>query len=384
MIFLTQKAKQRLQLNSKGFTLLEILVVLTIMGFLIAMVAPRLAGVSNSASGTVCDTNKNRARTYMSAFYEMYDRYPNHLTNMVMTDGATLNDANTTDGAYQVPYCSDDDPDNGPEVINKGHNKMYRFMIHRLNQAEADELISLGITEVYNLNDYAADADGLNGAAATGRHNGATASDGDRVSNWGNVAAVTNQRPSMEACPIEPGVGVIMSGAGVSATTGDAFTVTQSERGWAEEDIFGRIIFALGPESELVSSGVVTNAAHCPGSIQNADNFTYGAYYLVLPRLSATAARMADSLASFAGVWGPALSYANLSASDTQAVSWAKGGTTPTANYDIDGNGEHFKVRELLGLTEAMEVWDYDTNRQRYDELWGVDLGGDSVLTGGN
>ncbi len=46
--------------NQKGFTLLEILVVLTIMGFLIAMVAPRLAGISGDAVDTVCDTNQNQ------------------------------------------------------------------------------------------------------------------------------------------------------------------------------------------------------------------------------------------------------------------------------------------------------------------------------------
>ena len=86
--------KKQNYLKKSGFTLLEILVVLTIMGFLIAMVAPRLAGISSSASGTVCDTSKNRTKTYMSAFYEKFDRYPNKITNLVMTDGATLAAAN--------------------------------------------------------------------------------------------------------------------------------------------------------------------------------------------------------------------------------------------------------------------------------------------------
>lgn len=65
--------------SQKGFTLLEILVVLTIMGFLIAMVAPRLAGISGSAVDTVCDTNQNRMVTYMSSFFEKTNRYPNKL-----------------------------------------------------------------------------------------------------------------------------------------------------------------------------------------------------------------------------------------------------------------------------------------------------------------
>lgn len=369
--------------NAEGFTLLEILVVLTVIGFLIAMVSPRLAGISDTASGTVCDTNKGRAKTYMSAFYEKYDRYPNHVTNLVMTDGTDLPAANVSDTGYQIPYCSDDDPYNGPEVMNAGHNNMYKFMIHRLSQEEAGELISLGISEVYNLNDYAADADGLNGAAATGRTSSAT-SDGDRVSNWGDITAVADQRPSMESCPVTTGVGVAMCGCGVNAVSGNAFRIVQVERAWAEEDIFARMVFGLGPESELVTSGLVTNAAHCPGSIQNAENFTWGGYYLIVPRLEATADRLAATDATFTSLWGSSVSYASLSADDTQALSWPKGGTTPSLNYDIDANDEHFKVRTGLKLTEAMEPWDYDTNRQRYDEIWGIDLGGNSMLLGGS
>lgn len=257
-----------------GFTLLEILVVLTVMGFLIAMVAPRLGGIGDDVAETACDTNKDRAKTYVSAFREAYNRYPNRLTNLVMTDGADLAAANAADAGYQIPYCSDDDPGNGPEVIHFGHNNSYKFMIHRLNQAEADELKSLGVTTVFNLNDYLADS--LNGAAANGRHDSATASAGDRVSNFGNVTAISDQRPFMETCPVEAGVGVAMCGAGINRA-GDTLTYAPPERGWAEEDIFGRIVFGLGPESELVTSGIVANAAHCPGSIRNADNFTWGA-----------------------------------------------------------------------------------------------------------
>ncbi len=61
------KAKKTIN-GQQGFTLLEILVVLTIMGFLIAMVAPRLAGISSSAVDTVCDSNQNRMVTMMSCF----------------------------------------------------------------------------------------------------------------------------------------------------------------------------------------------------------------------------------------------------------------------------------------------------------------------------
>ena len=365
--------------SQKGFTLLEILVVLTIMGFLIAMVAPRLADISGSATATVCDSSKYRIKTYMSSFYEQYNRYPNLVTNLAMTNGATLAAANTAADGYQIPYCSNDDPDDGPEVLAYGHNKMYKFMIHRLNDAEAKELINLGITTVLNLNDYAADADGLDGAAAVGRQTSPGHNSG-RVSNWADITVIANKRPSREICNVEAGVGVAMCGCGIDLA-GTGLTYTNAERAWAEEDIFARMIFGLGPESELVTSGIVNNAAHCPGSIQNADNFTCGIYYLILPRLEATADRLADTGVTYAGLWGGNLTYAKLKLDALEAVSWPKEGPKPTKEYDIAGNADHFKVRTELNLHEAMEPWDYDTNRNRNDEVWGIDLmNSDSVL----
>lgn len=368
--------------DQKGFTLLEILVVLTIMGFLIAMVAPRLADISGSATATVCDSSKYRIKTYMSSFYEQYNRYPNLVTNLVMTDGTG---ANSNNAGYQIPYCSNDDPDDGPEVLAYGHNKMYKFMIHRLNAAEASELINLGITTVLNLNDYSADADGLDGAAAVGRTGAPGPShDSGRVSNWADITAITAKMPSNQICTVEAGVGVAMCGCGIDLA-GTGLSYVQAERGWAEEDIFARMIFGLGPESELVTSGIVNNAAHCPGSIQNADNFTCGIYYLILPRLEATADRLADTGVTYGPLWGGGnLNYARLSADDLEAVSWPKEGPKPTANYNITNNDDHFKVRTGLNLHEAMEPWDYDTNRNRDDEVWGIDLmNSNSVLNGG-
>jgi prepilin-type N-terminal cleavage/methylation domain-containing protein len=368
--------------TAQGFTLLEILVVLTIMGFLIAMVAPRLAGMGDDAAVTVCDTNKYRIKSYVSAFYEQFNRYPDRLTNLVITDGADLAAANAADAGYQIPYCADQDTETGPEVLPFGHNNMYKFMIHRLSQEEADELRSLGITTIYNLNDYAADVDDLNGAAANGRS--AAFPQGDRVSNWGNVTEIADQRPFMETCPVAAGVGVAMCGAGIDLA-GTTLRYVQVERGWAEEDLFGRIVFGIGPESELVTSGIFANAARTPNSIRLSDQHTWEGYYLILPRLAATTDRLADPGVAYSALWGSGnLDYARLSAETLEAVSWPKDGPAPSANYDIAGNADAYKVRTALKLDAAMETWDFDTNRQKYDEVWGIDLmNSNHVLNGG-
>jgi hypothetical protein len=299
-----------------------------------------------------------------------------------MTDGADLAAANAADAGYQIPYCADKETSNGPEVLPFGHNNMYKFMIHRLSQAEVDEIKSLGITTVFNLNDYAADADGLDGAAANGRS--AAFPQGDRVSNWGNVTAITTKRPTLETCPVEAGVGVAMCGCGIDLA-GTGLRYVQVERAWAEEDLFGRIVFGIGPESELVSSGIIAKAAHTPNSVRKSDQHTWGGYYLILPRLAATAERLADPGVAYSALWGGGnLNYARLSAETLEAVSWPKAGPNPSANYDIAANSDHFKMRTGLNLHAAMEPWDFDTNRQKYDEVWGIDLmNSNRVLNGG-
>ena len=360
--------------DQKGFTLLEILVVLTIMGFLIAMVAPRLASIGSNASETVCNTTKNRYRTYISAFYNQSDgKYPNMLTNLVVTDGTG---AGMT---HQIAPASWETDDDVKAVLAKGHNMMYKFVIHKLNAAEAAELNDLGIAQVLNLNDYTGlTGDGSGGYVAADARETAPHSSGT-LSNWADIDTISNPNAYMDIVNIADGVGVAMCGCGAPASTDPAaFETCPSERSWAEEDLFGRIILSIGPESELVTSGIISNAAHCPGSITRSDYFTFGAYYLVLPRLAATQARF-EKASGFSGIWGSAPALTTLQ--DMTAVAWEKG-AKPSTNYDIAGNTEGYKVRQL-NLTKAQETWEFRTNRDRDDEVWGLDLNNGDQLNGG-
>ncbi|MEA1899886.1 MAG: prepilin-type N-terminal cleavage/methylation domain-containing protein [Thermodesulfobacteriota bacterium] len=344
--------------SQKGFTLLEILVVLTIMGFLIAMVAPRLAGISGSAVDTVCDSNQNRMITYMSTYYEDTNRYPNKLTNLVITDGATLAAA-----TYQIPAVSDQDPDNEAEVLSAEFNDRNHFHSHVLNADEASELKGMGIVEMFNLNDYS----GVANAIAN-------------TTNDVLLIAVTNERPSME--PVTPAinVGVAMIGCGCTDNTDGTWVATnKTERGWGEPDWFGRIILGMGPECGLITSGVISNAAHCPGGIQNADNVTYNDYNLVLPRLEATATRMED--ASF-GTAIPGIA-AGPEADKLECIQYDD---ELTAAYDYVANGDNYKVR-YFDITAAQEKWRFATQcpeghayPEDDGEFWGIDLAAVAAL----
>ena len=341
--------------SQKGFTLLEILVVLTIMGFLIAMVAPRLAGISGDAVDTVCDSNQNRMVTYMSSFFEKTNRYPNKLTNLVITDGSPAR--------FQIPVASNQDPDDGAEVLANELYSRNHFHIHYLDAAEASELKNMGIVELFNLNDYSG-MDDTSTAAITGMPNDVPV----------NNVPSTNRDPSM--APVTPSdvVGVAMVGVGHDGTN---WVSAAEERGWGEPANFARIVLGMGTECGLITSGVISNAAHCPGGIQNADNVTYNDYILLLPRLEATADRTTKTMLGD--------TTTSNGAAELNAIAYDD--APDSTGYDYGTNSGNYKSR-TFDITVAQEGWQFATmcpEGHMYpaddEEFWGVDLDG---LTGIN
>jgi prepilin-type N-terminal cleavage/methylation domain-containing protein len=351
--------------RQQGFTLLEILVVLTIMGFLIAMVAPRLAGISGDAVDTVCDSNQNRMITYMSSFFEKTNRFPTKLTNLVEETAA---------GAYQIPAVSDDDPDNGAETLASEFFARNHFVIHYLNENEAAELKNMGIVKVLNLNAY--DAYVEDGSAIKSGYDETAATGPNDV----DLQASVTKAPTMEEADVAEGLAVAMVGAGsANITDAPAAVAGLTERGWGEPDWFGRIVLGMGPECSLVTSGIVANAAHCPGGIQNADNVTYNDYNLVIPRLPATATRMAT-----------VTNVTDYEAASTDTIELAAVAydDEPGATYDFadTANDDHLRTR-VFTINEAQESWQYATQcpeghmyPEDDGEFWGVSLNGDQIL----
>ncbi len=358
---LQETLKKKLN-NNKGFTLLEILVVLVIMGFLIAMVGPRLAGVSGSAVDTVCDSNQSRMTSMMSAFFEQTNRFPSKMTNLVeQLDGDV-----GVDATFQIPAVSDDDPENGPETLASEFMQRNHFRIHYLNADEAAELRNMGIVKLLNLNAY----DGLN-------------DDGDDIKEDYDAAAgvindvayqvPTTLAPTMDEVTVPTngaGFAVAMVGMGYDGT---AWDLHDDERGWGEPDWFGRIVLGFGPENSLITSGIVANAAHCPGGIQNADNVTYNDYNLVLPRLEATATRI-DTDEPF----GAGFDLENLA-----AVAYDD---EPAAGYVITDNADNLKSR-TFDIGSAQERWQYASQCPEGhmfpaddEEFWGIDIDGNGNI----
>jgi prepilin-type N-terminal cleavage/methylation domain-containing protein len=314
--------------SQKGFTLLEILVVLTIMGFLIAMVAPRLAGIGNDAVDTICDTNQNRMTTYLSTYFQQTNgSLPNNLTNLITTDGTG---AATT---YRVPVVQDGENEG---ALSQEFNDRNHFVLHYLNAAEVTELADLGIDKVFNLNDYT-----------------------------GDTTSGLTKNGFMASKDISITIPVLMTGIGATDSATTTFVMASvGETEWGEPRWFGRIVLGMGSECDLITSGIISNAAHCPGGTQN-EFATYNDYNLVVPRLAATA----DRITTVTGMTSPGALV---------AVAYDGSIDTSTA-YDLTTNSEGYKTR-TFDLTEGQEGWQYETQcpeghmYPEENDFWAIDL----------
>ena len=234
--------------NQDGFTLMELLIVIVILGFLIGMIAPRLSSIiGDTVIDNVCDTNNKGMRTYVNMFLQQKGRLPSDMINLV--------DETAAAGTYLIPDTSDGDPASGAEPFALDFDSRNNPTLHTLTGAEADEIKSkFGFAFVRNLN-----PSGLQ-------------------RNLEKVAVVANLDVAMVGdSAVLPALADWTSAAGGKEyPTGNPF--------W-----YGRIILGMGKHSELVTDGFIQAAALCPGGIQNADNVSFNSYCLILPRLDATA-----------------------------------------------------------------------------------------------
>jgi len=238
----------------EGFTLLELLLVLSILGMVVAMTAPRLAGVTAGGLSTSTRMNMARLSDLITVDLQKDGRYPSGMINIVSVD---------TFGTYHTPMVSDQNPDNDPEVLGYNMDARHRPRVHYLNQAEADELRALGVLHIYNYN-----------------------------SPFDRDVSVLPGSPQMQ--PVMAGVAVLMSGGGDGDNSGtiDSTEVVSAEADRGRADELFRILLGLGPETSLIADGLAFNAPTCPESGMKPVNYVWQYYSLMLPRLAATESRL--------------------------------------------------------------------------------------------
>ncbi len=309
--------------RQSGFTLVEILVSLTILGFMMAMVATRMGGIAAEGIDDVTRMNRKLLLEFITVHLQHTGRYPAGMVNIVSVDRNT--------GVYYKPQTSDQDPETGVEVLSFEMDRKHKLRIHYLDAAEAAELREMGVVRVYNLN-----------------------SPYDR-----NVPV-----PSPTMQPVTAGVAVLMIGGGDTNRNGviEAGEVDATETDWGEPDLDFRILFGLGTETQLIKDGVLHNASTCPESLTDPINYVWKWYSLVLPRLKATSNRLKADMPL-----GASAEF-NMYAASGGKVS-AQLTTVRRAAFDLYAS--HPKA--FFGIMCARG----DTLPESEERAWGIDFNGD-------
>lgn len=285
-----------------GFTLIEILVVLVIMGFLVAMVAPKLSGVVDSAVGTTDDTNQQRLREVMSVYVNQHNAMPSGMVNMIkyQTDATVV-------GNVALPDGDNGNKADGKEFVSQTLLDRMQPKVHYLNAAEAKELVGMGVKGMFNL----AKVVPANFADTTG-----TAEDAkieEHLVRQGVAAGVpvmmvgvgdSDNSGVFETAEFATGNDVVVAGSvvteGAAATsiydTGAALSTNAINGGtfarFDEGRKLGRIVMGMTNRGDLVQGGMLDESGVSPSANQHADQFAWGNYLIVLPRLKATFERL--------------------------------------------------------------------------------------------
>jgi len=244
--------------NKKGFTMLELLWVIVIIGFMTAMIAPRLGGVSEKAEAKVNEANLKDTKKCVETFQQDFSGdLPDRLINLMLADDDGIAAA---PGDCVKPKVEDVTND-VMESISYDFDMRCILTEHVLSAAEANELRTMGITEVLSWN-HPDDPD-YDSATHANRY--------DHVD-------------------VNPGVMVLMTGGGAADATADI--TPDSGFDALGEDIGNpewlyRIVLGIGPDCGMVSEYYIEAAPLCPAGLDNR-KYYYNYYSIVLPRLSAT------------------------------------------------------------------------------------------------
>ncbi|GEM_PF-1326075 len=298
--------------GTRGFTTLELLIILVIIGFFVAMIAPRLAGLFDDATRKISDSNKKDSMRF-SRMWQV-DRgnkeIGNNLINLVYYTGDdTDGDLDGGLGNYDIPMLAEQSNDeDGAEWISYRMMRRLKLYRHVLSEEEAQELIDMGLTRVQMLDrDYTEDPaqnklhrvqEGMVvlmiGAGREDDDNDAfdewVCHAEDDYDDWADDVLDGNVQDDLVGDDTIPDYR--LGGPGGAPDDG---------LGIAYPEYLYRIVMGVGEESSLVKDGIVDNAGISPDAISREDHYRLNKYIMVLPRLKATNRSVVNHAGGFAG-----------------------------------------------------------------------------------
>lgn len=114
MIMKIARALHKRTKGDKGFTLIELIVVIAVLGVLATLIIPRVVGVQSDAETAAMEANEKIIKNALERYYLDNDEYPEELDDLV--EEGYLDEIPYKDKASEVQWDIDDFTD----FINSG------------------------------------------------------------------------------------------------------------------------------------------------------------------------------------------------------------------------------------------------------------------------
>jgi len=261
----------------RAFTLIEILVVLVIMGFLTAMVAPKLAGILGYSETPVDDANLRELGKTLASFAAQRERLPRQMVNLVQE--------HSDNGSVTYEMLGINDVPGETADLSAAFADRLLPALHVLNTDEALELKRLGVSKIRNYRrDFGDGKYDYNHKVAVQTGVAVLMVGGGAEDNTSSIAWGASRTGSID----DDGAGTI------AYAPGNSVALDGTDAAYANMDgapYVGRIILGLDDESELVTAGWLEKSGTSPKEARKGEVRILH-YALLLPRLEATTARM--------------------------------------------------------------------------------------------
>jgi prepilin-type N-terminal cleavage/methylation domain-containing protein len=105
MIMKIARALHKRTKGDKGFTLIELIVVIAVLGVLATLIIPKVVGVKSDAETAAMDANARIIKNALERYYLEHGKYPDDLGDLV--DGGYLPDEIPEDFGEYYSYDKD-------------------------------------------------------------------------------------------------------------------------------------------------------------------------------------------------------------------------------------------------------------------------------------